>query len=70
MKKAVDTALAGLGDDSRNELQERMASAVSTALMKCWIEAVDGTDAPIIAGGRLICSEKSSGGWPSFPRSG
>ena len=32
MKKAVDTALVGLGDDSGNELQGRVASAVSTAL--------------------------------------
>ena len=32
MKKAVDMALAGLGDDSGNELQGRVALAVSTAL--------------------------------------
>ena len=32
IKKAMDTALAGLGDDSRNELQGCLASAVSTAL--------------------------------------
>ena len=32
MKKAVDTTLAGLGDDSGNELQGHVMSAVSTAL--------------------------------------
>ena len=51
MKKTVNTALAGLGDNSNKELQGRMASAVSTAL-STGFEAVYGSDAPTNTRGR------------------
>ena len=69
MKKAVDTALASLGDDSRNELQGRVASAVPTALsarLKPLMEQIRSSSQEE----DWSALPKSSECWSSFPHLG